>query len=54
MTPEQWMVAGIAMLIIAWITDKDLIAPILDFPWSWWCSHDWNGTFYAIGVNIMV
>ena len=33
MTKEQWMVAGIALLmIIAWITDKDLIAPILGFP----------------------
>lgn len=33
MTKEQWMVSGIALLmIIAWITDKDLIAPILGFP----------------------
>ncbi len=33
MTREQWMVAGIALLmIIAWITDKDLIAPVLGFP----------------------
>jgi len=33
MTQKQWLVAGIAMLmIIAWITDKDLIAPILGFP----------------------
>ena len=33
MTREQWMVAGVALLmIIAWITDKDLIAPILGFP----------------------
>ena len=33
MTREQWMVAGIALLmIIAWITDKDIIAPVLGFP----------------------
>ena len=33
MTKEQWMVAGIALLMItAWITDKDIIAPILGFP----------------------
>ena len=33
MTRKQWMVAGIALLmIIAWITDKDLIASVLGFP----------------------
>jgi len=33
MTQKQWLVAGIALLmIIAWITDKDLIEPILGFP----------------------
>ncbi|MBT5734538.1 DASS family sodium-coupled anion symporter [bacterium] len=33
MTRDQWLVSGIAFLmIIAWITDKDLIAPVLGFP----------------------
>ena len=33
MTREQWMVSAIALLmVIAWITDKDFIKPILGFP----------------------